>query len=210
MTVERWDGHPCPPGGLPDMEGALEHVLLILEKPTETLKLHVGNHDRELPRTQHKQYTVCLEPAKSLKVDLYDPLKRPSRPSFDGPLLEEKNGPRDGHGTRSTGAVKLSRRQRAAALIRTGDQMTQGFGAVSLAKPNDLFFPLVLFLKIGSELQYRVNHLEISSDQSKDTAGIETPGSTSSVHCAGLKSQKEVPVRFGAGSSHTMGIPGST
>jgi hypothetical protein len=26
----------------------------------------------------------------SLKVDLYDPLKRPSRPSFDGPLVEEK------------------------------------------------------------------------------------------------------------------------
>ncbi|KAJ6538228.1 hypothetical protein DFH09DRAFT_1283500 [Mycena vulgaris] len=41
----------------------------------------------------------------SRKVDLYDPLKRPSRPSFDGPLLEEKNGRRDGHGTRSTGAI---------------------------------------------------------------------------------------------------------
>ncbi|KAJ7776596.1 hypothetical protein DFH07DRAFT_980846 [Mycena maculata] len=52
----------------------------------------------------------------NLKVDLYDPLKRPSRPSFDGPLLEEKNGRRNGHGTRSTGAVEPSRRQRAAAL----------------------------------------------------------------------------------------------
>jgi hypothetical protein len=53
----------------------------------------------------------------SLKVDLYDPLKRPSRPSFDGPLLEEKNGRRDGHGTRATGAVEPLRRQRAAALV---------------------------------------------------------------------------------------------
>ncbi|KAJ7788122.1 hypothetical protein B0H14DRAFT_2628557 [Mycena olivaceomarginata] len=87
-----------------------------LGEPTQTLRLHVGNHDRELPRTQHKQYTVCLEPAKILKVDLYDPLKRPSRPSFDGPFLEGKNGRRDGHGTRSTGAVEPSRRQRAAAL----------------------------------------------------------------------------------------------
>ncbi|KAJ6537403.1 hypothetical protein DFH09DRAFT_1090988 [Mycena vulgaris] len=78
-----------------------------LEKSTQTLRLHVGNHDQELPRTQHKQYTV----------DLYDPLKRPSRPSFDGPLLEEKNGRREGHGTRSTGAVEPSRRQRAAALV---------------------------------------------------------------------------------------------
>ncbi|KAJ7753315.1 hypothetical protein DFH07DRAFT_774083 [Mycena maculata] len=52
----------------------------------------------------------------SLKVDLSDQLKRPSLPSFDGPLLEEKNGRRDGHGTRSTGAVKPWRRQRAAAL----------------------------------------------------------------------------------------------
>ncbi|KAJ6570562.1 hypothetical protein DFH09DRAFT_1080119 [Mycena vulgaris] len=63
----------------------------------------------------------CFQLEKStqtlrLQVDLYDPLKRPSRPSFDGPLLEEKNGRRDGHGTRSTGAVEPSRRQRAAAL----------------------------------------------------------------------------------------------
>ncbi|KAJ6534170.1 hypothetical protein B0H19DRAFT_1080662 [Mycena capillaripes] len=36
-----------------------------LEKPTQTLRLHVGKHDRELPRTQHKQYTVCLEPEKT-------------------------------------------------------------------------------------------------------------------------------------------------
>ncbi|KAJ6546105.1 hypothetical protein DFH09DRAFT_1088055 [Mycena vulgaris] len=96
-----------------------------LEKSTQTLMLHVGNHDRELPRIQHKQYTVCLEPAKTYgkqeSVDLYDPLKRPSRPSFDGPLLEEKNGRRDGHGTRSTGAVEPSRRQRAAALLGMGD-----------------------------------------------------------------------------------------
>ncbi|KAJ6481593.1 hypothetical protein DFH09DRAFT_1463723 [Mycena vulgaris] len=86
-----------------------------LEKPTQTLRLHVGNHDRELPSTQHKQYNRLFGASKN--VDLYDPLKRPSRPSFDGPLLEGKNGRRDGHGTRSTGAVEPSRRQRAAALF---------------------------------------------------------------------------------------------
>ncbi|KAJ7312579.1 hypothetical protein DFH08DRAFT_943551 [Mycena albidolilacea] len=28
-----------------------------LEKPIQTMRLHGSNHDRELPRTQHKQYT---------------------------------------------------------------------------------------------------------------------------------------------------------
>ncbi|KAJ6596192.1 hypothetical protein DFH09DRAFT_1072246 [Mycena vulgaris] len=102
-----------------------------LEKSTQTLRLHVGNHDQELPtyylplNASGGQLIRAFEssPAAILRglcyqaeVDLYDPLKRPSRPSFDGPLLEEKNGRRDGHGTRSTGAVEPSRRQRAAAL----------------------------------------------------------------------------------------------